>query len=70
MTIRKNSLPPGVSLRTIMQAATNDTGVGFCLECGEEGDGFIEPDAENYHCPTCGQNEVFGAELLILMIVP
>lgn len=64
------NLPPGVSLLTILDAAANDNGIGFCIECGEEGDGFIEPDAENYYCPECGQNEVFGAEQLILMIVP
>lgn len=34
---------------------------GFCHACGEDADG-CEPDARNYECEGCGENEVFGAE--------
>ena len=40
--------------------------IGYCHECGEESGG-CEPDAENYPCPACGENAVFGLELLLIM---
>jgi len=39
---------------------------GFCLSCGEEADS-CEPDARNYKCESCGENEVFGAEEVLVM---
>jgi len=36
---------------------------GICLTCGNEQDG-CEPDARNYTCEACGDNEVYGAEEL------
>jgi len=39
---------------------------GFCVNCGAEKDG-CEPDARNYPCDECGENEVFGAEELLVM---
>lgn len=41
---------------------------GFCLVCGNEQDG-CEPDAENYECVSCGAEQVFGAEQLLISIV-
>jgi hypothetical protein len=41
---------------------------GFCLICGEEADG-CEPDACNYECESCGAEQVFGAEELLLWLV-
>jgi predicted RNA-binding Zn-ribbon protein involved in translation (DUF1610 family) len=38
---------------------------GFCLSCGAERE-ECEPDAERYPCPECGENEVFGAEQILL----
>ena len=38
---------------------------GFCLACGAQR-GDCEPDAENYECDECGENEVFGAAQIIL----
>jgi len=38
---------------------------GFCKACGEYQDG-CEPDARNYECESCGENEVFGAEELLI----
>jgi hypothetical protein len=40
---------------------------GFCLICGEEADG-CEPDARNYKCDSCGAEQVFGAEELLLYL--
>ena len=40
---------------------------GFCLICGNESEG-VEPDARNYECESCGAEQVFGAEELMLMI--
>jgi len=39
---------------------------GFCIKCGEERDG-CEPDARKYPCDTCGAQEVYGAQELLLM---
>jgi len=41
-----------------------DNATGFCLACAEEVEG-IEPDAEAYTCPHCGEAKVFGAEELL-----
>lgn len=41
-----------------------DNATGFCLACAEEIDG-IEPDAEGYTCPHCGEAKVYGAENLL-----
>jgi hypothetical protein len=40
---------------------------GFCLNCGTDVDG-VEPDACNYTCESCGAEQVFGAEELLLYI--
>jgi hypothetical protein len=39
---------------------------GFCVACGESAYG-VEPDARNYECESCGKNQVFGAEELLMM---
>ena len=38
---------------------------GICLICGNE-QGGCEPDARNYTCESCGAEQVYGAEELIL----
>jgi predicted RNA-binding Zn-ribbon protein involved in translation (DUF1610 family) len=43
-----------------------DNSRGFCLACAETTDG-IEPDAEAYTCPHCGESKLFGAEMLFSM---
>jgi hypothetical protein len=40
---------------------------GFCLACGADADG-CEPDARNYTCTECGEDEVFGAEEIVMMV--
>lgn len=39
---------------------------GFCLACKEEAWG-VEPDARNYECECCGENQVFGLEEILMM---
>lgn len=41
---------------------------GFCLACGNEQEG-CEPDARKYECEACGARRVYGAEILLLMMV-
>lgn len=41
---------------------------GFCLICGNEAEG-VEPDAQNYECESCGAEQVFGAQELLMVIV-
>lgn len=67
-------LPPNLSIVKVMEAVTDDRGAGFCLVCGEERNGFTEPDATHYDCtekyePACGET-VFGAEEILIMFVP
>jgi hypothetical protein len=40
---------------------------GFCLVCGLECGG-VEPDARNYTCESCGAEQVFGVEELLMVI--
>jgi hypothetical protein len=42
---------------------------GFCLICGSEHEG-CEPDARNYPCDSCGAEQVFGAQELLLIMCP
>ena len=54
-----------LTLADIEQAIV-DNG-GWCLACGDETIGGIEPDAENYECVECGEHQVFGASQLLMM---
>jgi hypothetical protein len=47
--------------------ATHDDNVGFCLACGQETVGGVEPDARQYTCESCGQPKVYGLEELLIM---
>lgn len=40
--------------------------IGVCLSCGEERE-MCEPDADNYHCESCGEDAVQGADNLLAM---
>ena len=42
------------------------TDMGYCRACAAEREG-TEPDAENYACDVCEQQQVFGAQQLLLM---
>jgi hypothetical protein len=41
---------------------------GFCIKCGAEHD-CCEPDASEYECYECGENAVYGAELLLMYVM-
>ena len=56
--------------RIIALVEENESGLsnlGLCTSCGEEQDG-CEPDACNYECESCGEEQVFGAEELLFKI--
>lgn len=59
-------LPANLTQDQIVEAAQSGDYVGFCLACGEQAD-CVEPDARNYTCEACGEDQVFGAEELIIM---
>jgi hypothetical protein len=40
---------------------------GGCLACGEIQYGEVEPDARKYSCESCGANQVYGLEELVMM---
>ena len=40
---------------------------GACIACGEIHYGGVEPDARNYPCDSCGENQVFGMKELLIM---
>lgn len=39
---------------------------GICLACGADHDA-CEPDAQNYEYEECGENQVQGAEVLLMV---
>lgn len=41
--------------------------IGLCLACGEECDN-VEPDARMYTCECCGEQKVWGAEELMIIL--
>jgi hypothetical protein len=62
-----------ITLRRIMQVCeryrmTLDN-PGLCIACGNEQDG-CEPDARKYECEVCGEKAVYGAEELLLHVLP
>jgi hypothetical protein len=61
------SLTDEVILEACDRHATSLDDPGFCLICGNEASG-VEPDAQNYTCETCGAEQVFGAEELLIVI--
>ena len=50
----------------LIAAIEDDCGAGFCLACGESEHDFVEPDAHQYCCESCGAHRVYGAEELML----
>lgn len=39
---------------------------GYCTSCGEFSCGGVEPDAEGYECPNCGEMTLMGTEQAFL----
>ncbi|MBO0738359.1 MAG: hypothetical protein J2P48_17595 [Alphaproteobacteria bacterium] len=56
-----------LTLARVMKAAERDDNSGFCIKCGAKAHG-VEPDARRYRCESCGENKVYGAEELVLMM--
>lgn len=45
-----------------------ENGDGYCTECESfTKEGGVEPDAEGYECPECGNKTVVGAEQALFM---
>ena len=64
-------LHESITLTRILEACdryqTTLDNPGICVFCGEEQDG-CEPDARKYKCENCGENGVYGAEELLMMV--
>jgi len=69
MKINGIELHQSITVERVMEACEREMTTldnpGFCLICGEEAMG-CEPDARNYECESCGAEQVFGAEELML----
>lgn len=63
---------PNVTLEKLMEMGqrrnTSLDNPGICLTCGEEQEG-CEPDARKYKCEHCGDNNVYGEDDLIMMML-
>jgi predicted RNA-binding Zn-ribbon protein involved in translation (DUF1610 family) len=64
---------PSITVRRLMEACeryrmTLDN-PGLCVTCGNEQAG-VEPDARKYECEACGEPAVYGAEELLLRVLP
>lgn len=44
----------------------NNDYMGLCHNCGNVAD-CCEPDARNYACEACGENQVFGTDESLVM---
>lgn len=63
MKIKKSIVRAAIAL---VEDGLGYTETGLCLACGAERD-CVEPDAENYPCEACGEEQVFGAEQIVLL---
>lgn len=55
------------ALRLAEEQMFGTANYGLCLNCGEEADG-CEPDARKYTCECCGEQQVYGATEVVMMI--
>lgn len=55
-----------ITLDRVLEMAERDL-EGICIQCGEDYRP-IEPDARHAHCDSCGTNNVYGAEELLLLM--
>lgn len=62
---------PSITIERVLEAAEREMytldNPGFCLSCGMEQDG-CEPDARRYECENCGEEQVYGAAELLMML--
>lgn len=61
------NLPKGLTIERVMQAVEEDDNLGFYLACGDEAYN-VEPDARKYTCESCGCDEVYGAEEILVQL--
>lgn len=61
---RHKSLTNEVILEAVERGMTTLDNPGFCLACGNE-QGGCEPDAREYECEACGEEQVYGAEEIL-----
>lgn len=54
-------------MRAVERSMVDCENPGFCIACGADADD-CEPDAREYPCEECGENKVYGAEELLLML--
>jgi predicted RNA-binding Zn-ribbon protein involved in translation (DUF1610 family) len=64
---------PSITLARLMQAnerrrMTLDD-PGLCVSCGNEQTN-CEPDARRYRCEACGERAVYGAQELLMRVLP
>lgn len=52
----------------IIELVESDSNQGICKACGEFAE-CVEPDARNYTCEACGENQVFGAEEILISLL-
>lgn len=45
----------------------DEENLGWCRKCNAFTSDFAEPDAENYECPDCGNDTVYGAQQALLL---
>jgi hypothetical protein len=71
--LKRTDWHPSITVDRVMEAAEREMfsldNPGFCLACGEEAMG-CEPDACEYECESCGAPLVYGAQELLLWMVP
>jgi hypothetical protein len=64
---------PSVTLKRVAALVENQRrsldDPGICITCGKDADG-VEPDAREYECEFCGEAAVYGAEELLVELVP
>lgn len=58
-----------ITLDRVMAAVEEDDNLGFCLACGAEA-WEVEPDTRGDRCEECGAYKVYGADELLVMMVP
>lgn len=66
-------LHPSLTEERIMEAVQRHMfsldNPGFCIDCGHEQEG-CEPDMRKGECESCGEKSVYGAEELLLEVMP
>lgn len=65
---RHKSLTPERIIEAVERRQTTLDNPGFCITCGEEQEG-CEPDMCEEECESCGENAVYGAEELLIMLM-